>query len=282
MRVRPHRLAGRYIPAMTASLLTAVLLVTQGTAASGAPSDDTRLTGLAFSTSAVPVSGMQVRYLTVRLVLSDPDGVPVEESVVGDAPIRCPCVVVTNTSFGSRDLPARRTLRLLQLRLVQGTPEDGVWEGRFAVSAADAGIWRATSLVAGDLHDEDLWGRDVPVPAPFGERAVNVRGYDRPLIWLGTRVRVGPGVDLVRGGMNLASGRPVAGARLEIRDQCGLTNHPTPFAVTRTDAAGRYAFTVRADAAPAMGVCAALAVYPTDALDNLVVQSNIRSLAPVR
>jgi hypothetical protein len=134
-------------------------------------------------------------------------------------------------------------------------------------------------MAAGDIVGLNIFDQPMPVgvPAPWNQETVNVRGYNWPRDWLGTPVKAGS-VYVVRGGVGLTrSGTPVAGLRLEINRFCTDANQQGwRFPAVRTDAHGRYAYTV-APAQLGIDVCTAAVAYPTDTYDSFVIQSNIRS-----
>jgi hypothetical protein len=178
--------------------------------------------------------------------------------------------------------------RAVTLRLTSGTSANGIWSGRFAVGAGDYGIWRPEGMAAGDIVGLDNHDQPVPggVPAPWNQRTVNVRGYDWPAAWLGTPVPSGSRF-LIRGGVRLTrSLMPVVGMRLEIRTLCqaNMSDNGAPNSINgirtavRTNAAGRYAYTLSAAQARERTLtCAAEAIYPTDTANSLVVVSNTRT-----
>jgi len=262
-------------------------LLPQGSAGAATP---TQLTNLSFSWGGGLLQRTQVRIVTVSLTLVDPDGIPSSSINWGDGPLNCPCIVLQNISFvsGDRSMPERA----VTLRLTGGTSTNGIWSGRFAVGAGDHGIWRPEGMAAGDIvgHNPTMPPPDdemeASVPAPWNQATINVRGYDWPRAWLGTPAPSGSRF-IIRGGANLARSLvPVAGLRLEIRTLCqaNMSGTGAPSSIVgmrtavRTNAAGRYAYTVSAvEAKEGTWTCAAEAIYPTDAANNLVVVSNIRS-----
>jgi hypothetical protein len=280
---------------MMVLLSVAVLAVSAGVAASlTAPpahaATPTQLTNLQFSWMGGLLRQTQVKYVTVRLSLVDPEGIRPSSIDWADGPLNCPCIVLQNTSYqrGDRSMPERA----VTLRLTSGTSTDGVWSGRFAVGAADHGIWRPEGMAAGDIvghspvmppPDDEV---EAAVPAPWNNLAINVRGYDWPAAWLGTPVRSGSRF-LVRGGVTLTrSLMPVVGMRLEIRTLCqaNMSGTGAPNSIVgirtavRTNAGGRYAYTLSAARARERTLtCAAGAVYPTDTTNSLVVVSNTRT-----
>jgi len=239
----------------------------------------TQLTNLRFSWMGGLLAKTQVKYVTVSLTLVDPDGIAPLSVEWADAQVDCPCVVVEHVL---RVEPNSRYNRTVHLHLASGTNTNGVWTGRFALGAADAGFWRPIAMAAGDfVYYDPARPGDVSiaaVPSPWDQTTINVRGYDWPRAWLGTPVATGA-LFTVRGGAALSrSGAPVAGVRLEIHGSCSSANqwgeHWTYTAV-RTNAHGRYAYTImptqlRSD------FCAARVAYPTDTRDSFVFQSNIR------
>ncbi len=248
----------------------------------GAAAEDgaTRVTNLTFTPRAPSLRGTGVQFVDVALTLADPDGVRPREGVIVDHGFACPCVTVVNTRAVE---PRSRSVIPVALHLAEGTQTEGVWIGRFAVGAQNAGFWQVGGIDAGDLTKIDAFSTLVGMPAPWNAVILNVRGYDWPSIWMGTRVRLRPGVDVVRGGMSLTrSGRPVANARLEIRENCFAFMYPTYLAAVRTDAKGRYSFTLPSTREIDNGACAALVAYPTDTPGAMVAQSNVRSLPRLR
>jgi hypothetical protein len=245
----------------------------------------TQLTNLRFSWMGGLLQNTQVKYVTVSLTLVDPDGIVPSGVTWYDGGLRCPCAVLEHVVH---PLPNSRNFRTVRLHLASGTNKNGVWSGRFALGAADAGFWRPVVMAAGDIfgHNPTIPPPDdqmpAGVPAPWNQVTVNVRGYNWPRDWLGTPVKTGP-VYVVRGGVGLTrSGTPVAGLRLEINrfcteaNQAGPGNGPAwPFKAVRTDTRGRYAYTV-APAQLCCGVCTAAVAYPTDTYDSFVIQSSIR------
>lgn len=241
----------------------------------------TQLTNLRFSWIGGLLQKTQVRYVTVSLTLVDPDGIPLSSVGVGDQyGVTCPCVTLGNVNpVEPRSVPGRA----VTLHLTSGTNMNGVWSGRFAVGAADAGLWRPTGMAAGDIVGEGIPAGPVPaaVPAPWNQVTLNVRGYDWPRAWLGTPVPSGSRF-LIRGGVGLSrSGMPVAGMRLEIRRDCA----PDPNYIlasglrtaVRTNSVGRYAYAISAaQAKEKTNACAVANVYPTDTRNSFVVVSNIR------
>jgi hypothetical protein len=269
------------------SALLAAVLLTGAAALSLPPSPaqaatPTQLTNVQFSWMGGLLSRTQVRYVTVSLTLVDPDGiVPFSVSVVpGQARIRCPCV---GLSHDPRVEPRSRLARFVTLRLASGTNTNGVWTGRFALGAADAGFWRPTSMAAGDIIGHNNWlppdidAALTAMPAPWNQLTINVRGYDWPRAWLGTPVKTGS-LFTVRGGVGLSrSGVPVAGMRLQVTQFCDeIVQWPLTSKVVRTDTRGRYAYTVLPERLSHQ-VCAAWVAYPTDTPDSYVVQSNVRN-----
>jgi hypothetical protein len=265
------------------ALLAAVLLT--GAAALSLPptpaqaATPTQLTNVQFSWMGGPLSRTQVRYVTVSLTLVNPDGiVPFSASLGGDYRVNCPCVTLQPVLQVE---PRSRALRFVTLRLASGTNTNGVWTGRFALGAADAGFWRPVGMAAGDIigHDAglppDIDTAVTNMPAPWNQLTINVRGYDWPRAWLGTPVKTGS-LFIVHGGVRLSrSGAPVAGMRLEIRPGCTEVQPPLPFKAVRTDTRGRYAYTPL-PGVNHLGVCATWVAYPTDTPDSHLVQSNIR------
>lgn len=269
-------------------LLTAVLL-SGGSVLSLPPSDavaatPTQLTNLRFSWMGGLLTGTQVRYVTVSLTLVDPDGIAPSTVSWAGAPLSCPCVLVEHVVKAE---PRSRQYRAVQLRLASGTRTNGVWIGRFAVGAADAGFWRPTEMAAGDIV------RSVPTPAPhqtptatpapWNSVTVNVRGHDWPRIWLGTPVAIGPQF-FVRGGVSLSrSGLPVSGVmRMEVRNNCRAANQSSQLRLGRgpvlANLQGRFFYYVTAaQLRRSFGVCVVWVIYPTDTPDSFVVQSNIRA-----
>ncbi len=265
----------RRIGVAIVAALTSVLSIGSVPASAVSADRDTRLQHLAFSATGASLRGLQVQYVDVALRLTDPDGVPRERGTVDEQRLECPCVLVVNENVGE---PRSRPFRAVSLRLASGSETDGVWVGRFAVGAADAGFWRVAQLHAGDLS-QDLPSTLVATPSPWRQVTLNVRGSDWPYIWLGTRVRLRPGTDIVRGGAYLVRSRtPLRGVRLEIHEEC-IRTIPRSFTAVRTDRQGRYAFSFAATEGFGAGVCAALVAYPTtDNGTSLVAVSNIRSL----
>jgi hypothetical protein len=280
---------------MMVLLSVAALVVSAGvglslTAPPAHAATPTQLTNLQFSWKGGLLQKTQVKYVTVSLTLVDPDGIPPSSIGWADGPLDCPCIVLQNTSYqrGDRSMPERA----VTLRLTSGTSTDGVWSGRFAVGAGDHGIWRPEGMAAGDIvgHSPAIPppGDEVEaaVPAPWNTLAINVRGYDWPAAWLGTPVPSGSRF-LVRGGVSLTrSLMPVVGRRLEIRTLCqaNMSGNGAPNSIVgirtavRTNAAGRYAYTLSAaQARERTWTCAAEAMYPTDAANSLVVVSNTRT-----
>jgi len=278
---------------MMVFLSVAVLAVSAGVALSfTAPpahaATPTQLTNLRFSWMGGLLQNTQVKYVTVSLTLVDPDGIP-STGVDMTGPLNCPCVVLYNASD---PWPHRsRSIRAVTLHLTSGTRTNGVWSGRFAVGAADYGLWRPGNMAAGDIHGHNP--ADPPdsemvtgVPAPWNKVTVNVRGYNWPRAWLGTPVPSGSRF-VIRGGVSLTrSLMPVAGLRLEIRPLCGEENQSLTGApngaywrtAVRTSSAGRYAYTLSAaQTREVNSTCAAAVAYPTDTPDSMVVRSNIRS-----
>jgi len=252
-------------------------LLPQGSARAATP---TQLTNLSFSWSGGLLARTQVKYVTVSLTLVDPDGIPGIGVHVDDTGLPCPCVELGNFNPAEpRSVPWRD----VSLHLTSGTNMNGVWSGRFAVGAADAGFWRPTRMAAGDivgpspLPEPYLTG----VPAPWNQVTMNVRGYNWPRAWLGTPVPSGSRF-LVRGGVGLSrSGMPVAGMRLEIRMDCKKDPEYllASFLRTavRTNSVGRYAYALSAaQAKDKYFECAVANVYPTDTWNSFVVMSNIR------
>jgi len=239
----------------------------------------TQLTNLRFSWMGGLLQNTQVKYVTVSLTLVDPDGIVPSGVTWYQAGLSCPCVVLEHVVH---PLPNSRNYRTVRLHLASGTNTNGVWSGRFALGAADAGFWRPVVMAAGDIvgHNPTIPPPDdqmpAGVPAPWNQVTVNVRGYNWPRDWLGTPVRTGS-VYVVRGGVALTrSGTPVAGLRLEINRFCTDANQQGwRFPAVRTDTHGRYAYTV-APAQLGIGVCTAAVAYPTDTYDSFVIQSNIR------
>ena len=275
------------VAAAAIALLLAVggALLPQGSVSAATP---TQLTNLSFSWSGGLLARTQVKFVTVSLTLVDPDGIPSKNVDNSDGPIGCPCVVLGNFN---RVEPRSRYSRAVTLHLTSGTNKSGVWSGRFAVGAADAGFWRADVMAAGDIvghnittpppGDETVTG----VSAPWNQVTVNVRGYDWPRAWLGTPAPSGSRF-IIRGGVGLSrSAMPVAGMRLEIRTLCqgnqSTTGAPAPTLMrtaVRTDSAGRYAYTIpAAEVQVPTSACAAEVVYPTDTPDSMIVVSNIRN-----
>lgn len=276
---------------MMVLLSVAVLAVSAGvtlslTAPPAHAATPTQLTNLRFSWMGGLLQNTQVKYVTVSLTLVDPDGIP-SRAVGMIGPLDCPCVVLYNTS--DNHWPHRsRSIRAVTLHLTSGTNTNGVWSGRFAVGAADYGLWRPDTMAAGDIHGQDQYGDDTvtSVPAPWNQVTVNVRGYNWPRAWLGTPVPSGSRF-VVSGGVSLSrSLMPVAGLRLEIRPLCGEENQSFTGApngayvrtTVRTSSAGRYAYTLSAAQARAVNsTCAAAVAYPTDTPDSIFVRSNIRT-----
>ena len=196
--------------ARSLSALFAVVLLSAGVALSAPPplahaATPTQLTNLTFSWMGGLLAKTQVRYVTVSLTLVDPDGIVPLSVQSGPGRVDCPCVVVEHVV---RAEPNSRYNRTVHLHLASGTNKNGVWSGRFAVGAADAGFWRPFLMAAGDIvghsavemppNDETV----TDVPAPWNQLMVNVRGYDWPRAWLGTPVATG-GKYVVRGGVGL-------------------------------------------------------------------------------
>jgi hypothetical protein len=265
--------------------LTAALLVLGGALVPQASANGvTQVTQLSFSWSGGTLVRTQVRFVTVSVTLVDPAGVPVSGIIAGDSGLTCPCVALQNVST---PVPGSTPGRIVTLHRTSGTSTNGVWSGRFAVGAADAGIWHPSQIAAGTLvghnpavpppDDETL----TDMPAPFTQRSMNVRGYDWPRAWLGTPVRSGSRY-VVSGGVSLnSSAMPVAGLRLELREVC--TPDPTYTVGTafrmalRTNAAGRYSYLLTAaEAHKVTYACTAAVVYPTDTRNSWVFRSNIR------
>lgn len=246
----------------------------------------TQLTDLHFSWSGGLLQRTQVQFVTVSLTLVDPDGIPpsgYQGHATHPGAVTCPCVKLQNVNVVE---PRSRTDRPVSLHLTSGTNTAGVWTGRFALGAADAGFWRPVAMMAGDFQVDTPFGVEpVAVPAPWNQVTINVRGYDWPRAWLGTPVASGSRF-VVHGGVGLTrSGLPVGGLRLEIWNQCGtdvltqLGTHGFRTAV-RTDPRGHYAYAVTASQLKANwgGVCAAWVAYPTDTV-SMVLRSNIRTHA---
>jgi hypothetical protein len=275
---------------MMVLLSVAVLAVIAGvglsvTAPPARAATPTQLTNLRFSWMGGLLQKAQVKYVAVSVTLVDPDGIP-STGVDMIGPLNCPCVVLYNTSD---PWPYRsRSIRAVTLHLTSGTRTNGVWSGRFAVGAADYGLWRPVNMAAGDIHGQNQYDEETvtSVPAPWNTVTVNVRGYNWPRAWLGTPVASGSRF-VVRGGVSLTrSLMPVAGLRLEIRPLCGEENQSLTGApngaywrtAVRTSSAGRYAYTLSAaQAREVNSTCAAAVAYPTDTPDSMVVRSNIRS-----
>lgn len=244
----------------------------------------TRLTNLRFSWMGGLLARTQVRYVTVSLTLVDPDGIGPSSVTWAGAPLSCPCVLVEHVV---KVEPRSRQFRTVHLRLARGTTTNGIWIGRFAVGAADAGFWRPTQMAAGDI----VGTVPTPVPhktptatpAPWNTVTVNVRGYDWPRIWLGTPVAIGSQF-FVRGGVALSrSGMPVSGVmRMEVHNSCRALNQESQLQLGRgpvlANVHGRFFYYVKPDQLRrSFGVCVAWVIYPTDTRDSFVVQSNIRT-----
>jgi hypothetical protein len=278
----PRLIGGVVVRRMMVLLSAAVLAVSAGVALSlTAPpahaATPTQLTNLRFSWMGGLLQKTQVKYVTVSLTLVDPDGIEPVSVDYGDESISCPCVVIGHVL---RPVPTSRSARVVHLHLASGTNTNGVWTGRFAVGAADAGFWRPTRMAAGDIVATDIAGPGLTgVPAPRNQVTVNVRGYDWPRAWLGTPVKTGANY-VVRGGVGLSrSAVPVAGLRLEIRLGCEqfIQNLGAYRNVVRTSTRGLYAYTVTpANLRSSSWVCAAAVAYPTDTYDSFVIQSNLR------
>jgi hypothetical protein len=271
---------------MMVLLSVAVLAVSVGLASSlAAPpaqaATPTQLTNLQFSWMGGLLQKTQVKYVTVRLTLVDPDGVSGPLGIpTWPGQMNCPCVYVSHVVVGE---PRSRIQRIVQLHLTSGTNKNGVWSGRFALGAADSGFWRATAMAAGDIvtpATPNGFDQLAPVPAPWNQVTVNVRGYNWPRAWLGSPV-ASAGKYTIRGGVALSrSGAPIGGLRLEVHSYCSPPNLVFVdwelLRVVVTNASGRFAYTV----APGNfhpKVCAAAVVYPNDTPDNFVVQTNIRN-----
>ena len=260
-------------------LLSAVAGLSLVAAPAGAATP-TQLTNLRFSWSGGLLTKTQVRYVTVSLTLVDPDGIAPSSLTWSDGPLACPCVLVEHVVTVE---PRSRHVRAVHLHLTSGTDTNGVWTGRFALGAADAGFWRPTAMAAGDIIGSIPAGTGKTVtatPAPWNQVTVNVRGYDWPRIWLGTPVTLGSQF-VVRGGAALSrSGLPISGVmRIEIRNDCFLANQVSlvRLRVVRTNIEGRFFYYVSADQLrKSSWVCAAWVAYPTDTPDSFVVQSNLR------
>ena len=272
--------------ARSLSALLAVVLLSAGVALSAPPplahaATPTQLTNLTFSWMGGLLVKTQVRYVTVSLTLVDPDGITPAQAEWGSGQVDCPCVVVEHEV---RAEPNSRFNRVVHLHLASGTNTNGVWSGRFALGAADAGFWRPTAMAAGDIvYYNPARPGDVSiatVPAPWNQTTINVRGYDWPRAWLGTPVATGA-LFTVSGGAALSrSGAPVAGVRLEIHGYCDRPNqwgeHWT-YAAVRTNTHGRYAYTLTpTQLRMGIGFCAAAVAYPTDTRDSFVFMSNTR------
>lgn len=105
----------------------------------------TQLTSLRFSWMGGLLQKTQVKYVTVSLTLVDPDGIVLSTRGWGDGPVDCPCVLVEHLL---RVEPHSRFARAVTLHLTSGTNKNGVWSGRFALGAADAGFWRPIMMAA--------------------------------------------------------------------------------------------------------------------------------------
>jgi len=269
------------VSALAVLLMAAGALLLQGPASAATP---TQLTHLSFSWTGGTLARTQVRFVTVSLTLVDPDGIPVSGVIAGDSGLTCPCVALQNTSA---PVPGSVPGRHVTLHLTSGTNTNGVWSGRFALGAADAGIWRPSEMAAGDIvgHNPAMPPPDdlilTNVPPPFTQPTINVRGYDWPSAWLGTPVRSGTHF-VVGGGVALShSAMPVAGMRLEIRGICTPDPEYTLDAdfrtSVRTNAAGRYSYLLTpADTHQTTYACAAAVIYPTDTRNSWIFRSNIR------
>ena len=254
-------------------LIVAGALLPQGAATAATP---TQLTNLGVSWSGGLLQRTQVKYVTVSMTLVDPDGISPSDVVFYQRDLACPCVVFQKTPMTGQGRP----YRIVTLHLTSGTSTNGVWSGRFAVGAADYGIWRPTAKAAGDIMGVDPFENPAPtsVPTPWDQVTVNVRGYDWPRAWLGTPVPSGSRF-MISGGVGLSrSSVAVAGLRLEIRTPCNLVAEPSSMrTAVRTNSAGRYSYTLSAaEAREDTWACAAWVIYPTDTPDSWGVQSNIR------
>jgi len=130
-------------PARSLGALLAATLLFGGVALSfpSAPAHaatPTQLTHLSFSWSGGLLARTQVKIVTVSLTLVDPDGIPLSSVGVGDQyGLACPCVTLGNVNPAE---PRSEPGRDVTLHLTSGTNMNGVWSGRFAVGAADAGF----------------------------------------------------------------------------------------------------------------------------------------------
>ncbi|NHC43843.1 hypothetical protein [Motilibacter aurantiacus] len=231
--------------------LTAVAALATGLAAAPpaaqAAEDDTALTSLVVTVSDDSLVRSELVTLTVQARLTDPDGVTHRRGGVGgEAEDDCPCVVLRADGGVA---PQAYNVRVVRLRLIEGTPQDGLWSGSAVLGAVNAGRWRATAVNAGDLQLPDLTGagpQPVPVKRLLGvEPAVNVRGRDWPLATLVTpkpgSVRAGNAYT-VRGTFRYSrSGAPAPGQRLTLRSCIGDLNETgTLLATVATRADGTW------------------------------------------
>jgi len=275
-----RRLGVRSLGVLLAGVLLSAAAGLSLLAAPAGAATPTQLTNLRFSWSGGLLIRAQVHYVTVSLTLVDPDGVAPSSLTWADEALACPCVLVEHVVTVE---PRSRNVRAVRLHLTSGTNTNGVWTGRFALGAADAGFWRPTAMAAGDImaHLPVPGGETVTAtPAPWNQVTVNVRGYDWPRIWLGTPVALGSQF-VVRGGAAFSrSGLPISGImRIEIHNDCFMANQVSlvRLRVARTNIAGRFFYYVSADQLRKSSlVCAAWVAYPTDTSDSFVAQSNTR------
>jgi len=236
----------------TAPPASAATSARTGSTVSAASTVPTVLESMSLATTATALTGAQLTTMTVSMHLVDPDGVVPRGGSLADRGWNCPCVWLESlTSAGAnfRASPQATGGRLVSLTLTSGTATDGVWVGRTILGAGDAGIWRPTSLDAGDFvstSQEPYASSFVAVPADITTAtALNLRGYDWPLL----TVRIPSAVTVVGQrfvitgtAMSSRTHRPVAGLRVVLGAglMCSPLDHCVGTAV-RTSSTGAFA-----------------------------------------
>lgn len=235
----------------TSALLLAVAAVVQsGPAAAVSPVTDvdTRLVSLTATSTRTALVGTQLAAVTVEAHLVDPDpgGVTAGKvSLDSETSARCPCVLLTTRTTP----PQYDAYRVLSLKRVSGTAQDGVWRGTTLLGGGADGQWQVESIIAGDLaQDARLVGNAwLPVERVLADvPLLHITSRDWPVLTISLptrRIPAGSAYTLSGTARLATSHRPAGRLRLALksgdctsRDSDGGTFERW----VRTDSAGRW------------------------------------------
>jgi hypothetical protein len=222
--------------APTAAVL--VLSLISAAPAFAAPAADTappQLHSITFAQSSITVSGLQTRFVGVRVRLTDETGVLPREYVGGEE--SASPLLTLNASPNSQVL----------LRLAEGTEQDGIWTGSIPVTSAWSGTIEPIQIFA---YDHGLQNALTVDPRTVVDTpSLRVRSSHRPAIdmtFSPEPAPVGKPVTQRIRAWDTTTGKPWASLPLRLGTDTDCVEYPTGVAA-RTRADGTYQRTLSAE-----------------------------------